>query len=41
MELESDDLKALYGNRFDAESEQRQDIWAGAVRRLLPEVGAG
>lgn len=27
MELESDDLKALYGNRFNAESEQRQDIW--------------
>ncbi len=27
MELQSDDLKALYANRFNAEGEQRQDIW--------------
>lgn len=27
MELESDDLKALYATRFQAEGEQRQDIW--------------
>src|SRR5579875_3358139 len=27
VELDSDDLKALYANRFDAEGEQRQDIW--------------
>jgi len=27
VELESDDLKALYATRFQAEGEQRQDIW--------------
>lgn len=28
MNSESDDLRTLYANRFGAESEQRQDIWA-------------
>ncbi|MEO6502011.1 MAG: SAM-dependent methyltransferase, partial [Jatrophihabitantaceae bacterium] len=27
MELESNGLKALYRNRFDKESEQRQETW--------------
>jgi SAM-dependent methyltransferase len=41
VELESDSLKTLYGNRFNAESEQRQDIWqvlcSDFFQRWVPE----
>lgn len=43
MELESDGLQKLYGHRFQAESEQRQDIWevlcADFFQQHVPEHG--